>query len=359
MSCEFIGKNTLERLPEILNAEKPRKILVFTGKKSFEKLKPEIEKTLQKFTNNITFFNDFSNNPKAKEVKAAGDKLGSDFDFIIAIGGGSVIDFAKLYKFSIENDSDIESFFKKPFACKKKRKMLAIPTTAGTGAENTRFAVVYIDGVKHSLDDDTILPDYKIADSNLVKAAPAYLKACCGADAFAQAVESFWAVGADETSRKYAEKAIILCKNHLKDFVLFDDDEAAQKITEASFLAGKAINISKTTAAHAISYPFTSVFSLPHGHAVALSLGKLAGYNFRHAEEFGVTPVMTRLSELLGTTDFAKYFKTFFDEIELETDFKKLGITDFSRILPLIDKGRLQNNPVKLRDDFFAELFGA
>ena len=332
----FIGRNSINNLSEILKEENAKNILVFTGKKSFDVIKTIIEKEL--IACDITYYNNFSTNPKKEEIDVAIEELESNFDIIIAIGGGSVIDFAKAYR-----------YYTKPL------KLIAIPTTCGTGSEATQFAVIYIEGVKHSLDEPSILPDYAIIDSQFVENNPKYLKACTAMDAYCQAIESYWAVGSTEESRKYARQAIILCRDNLVKYVNSNNPMTAENMALASYLAGKAINISKTTAAHALSYKITSKYGIPHGHAVALSIAGLFEINTQitsitNQDPRGVNFVKKRIDEIKeliqDTTN--DYFYNLLTKINLEIDLQKLKITDKTLIINSVNTQRLNNNPRSL-----------
>jgi len=364
MQTDYVYDGAIIELPVILNYENAKNLLVFTGKNSFLQFKKSFENRLD--GRNVRYYNDFSSNPKVEEVEKAVELIGNDFDMIIAIGGGSVIDFAKCFKFSVDNGIRARLCFEKSIKPVKKTKMIAIPTTAGTGSEATQFAVIYVDGVKHSLDDKSILPDYRVVDAEFVKNMPKYLKACCGADALCQAIESYWAVNSNEKSKHYAKRAIALCRDYFEKYVNSDDYFFAEKMSEASYLSGCAINISRTTAAHAISYPLTSKFGIPHGHAVALSIAKLTFYNFANItkenlnDTRGVDYVEATMEELYGllqTNDIEVYFDKLFGDIGLEMSFEKLGVTNFDEIMNSVDIARLSNNPVKLSEKFFADLF--
>lgn len=364
MQTDYVYDGAITELSKILKFENAKNILIFTGKNSFQPFKKIIEENLNGC--NFQYYNNFSNNPKADEIEKALKTTDKNFDIIIAIGGGSVIDFAKCYKFSVDNNLSIKSYFQNKIIPNKITKMIAIPTTAGTGAEATQFAVVYLNGKKYSLDDISILPDYRIVDAKFVQNIPKYQKASCAADAFCQAIESYWAVNSNAKSKLYAKRAIELCRDYLELYVNSDNHLYAEKMSEASYLSGCAINISRTTAAHAISYPFTSKFSIPHGHAVALSIGKLAIYNFKNItkenvnDKRGIAYVKSTMEEIfgiLGTSKIELYFENLFKNIGLETNFNKLGITNYDEIINSVDLERLSNNPIKLSKEFFIELF--
>ena len=338
---EFCGSDSIENLSKIVKTKNKKKLLIFTGKKSFENIKPVIEKEIEGC--DIIYYNDFSTNPKKEEIDIALKKIKPDFDMILAIGGGSVIDFAKGFRYYLKTD----------------KKLVAIPTTAGTGSEATQFSVIYVDGVKKSLDEKSILPYYSIVDSQFVENNPKYLKACTGMDAFCHAIESYWSVKSTPLSRDYAKNAMILCRDNLVNYVNSNDKTSAENMMKAANLAGKAINISRTTAAHALSYTITSKFGLPHGHAVALSMPDLFCANLNIDEKTcidkrGADFVKQKLNEIIEifeTKDIKKYWLDLMNKIGLENDFEKLNIKDKNIIINSVNWERLKNNPKSLDED--------
>lgn len=341
---DFCYRGAIENLSKILKEENAKNILIFTGKKSFENIKPIIEKELSGF--NICYYSDFSTNPKKDEIDIAIKKIDNTFDIAIAIGGGSVIDFSKAYRYYLKSN----------------KKLIAIPTTAGTGSEATQFAVIYIDGVKHSLDDVSILPQYAIIDSQFVENCPKYLKASCAMDTFCHAIESYWAKKSTKVSKNYAKEALKICKENISLYVNSNDQIAAKNMALASNLAGKAINISRTTASHALSYKITSEYNIPHGHAVSLSLADLFISNSEInknncIDKRGVDFVKSEIEDILkilnleNPKDFKRYWFNLMFEIGLEHDFSKLNIKDKNLLIKSVNVARLNNNPKKLDDD--------
>ncbi|CDE89372.1 putative uncharacterized protein [Clostridium sp. CAG:729] len=334
---DFIYRGAIENLYKILKLEKAKKVLVFTGKNSYNSLKPIIEKQLEKVEYN--YYNDFSTNPKEEEIKIAIDKIQKDFDLIISVGGGSVIDFAKSYK----------------WYTKSNKKHIAIPTTCGTGSEATQFAVLYVNGVKTSLDNLSILPNYSIVDSQFVENNPHEIKVSCGLDAFCQAIESYWAVKSTPISREFAKKAMILCRDYLVDYINNPNIENSEKIMKASNFAGKAINISRTTAAHALSYVLTSKYNVTHGIAVARTIKQLLLMNLNISDENiadkrGVDFVKENLSDLLSifSGNLVEFLNKLFIELNIEKYFKELTSDEIEYLVSKINIDRLKNNPIKL-----------
>ena len=337
---EYVGRNCIINLEKIIHGN----VLFFTQDPIFKIFSDIIKPQLKKVT--VTFFTDITDNPKKEEIQFAQNSIkSSDFDFIIAFGGGSVIDFSKAYRFYE----------------KKNIPLIAIPTTAGTGSQATQFAVVYENSVKTSLDDKSILPDIAIADSLFVENAPVYLKACSAIDAYCQAIESYWAVNSTKKSQQYALEAIKLCKENIKNAVLTTNPVSNEKMVQASHLAGKAINISRTTAAHALSYKITSVYGIPHGHAVALSMVDLFNANLRVdnstcTDPRGVLFVKKQMETLLSIItenkiSFENYWKNLMKDIHLEYDFELLKIKNLDEIFKSVNVQRLSNNPKNITSD--------
>ncbi|RLD62012.1 MAG: alcohol dehydrogenase, partial [Bacteroidetes bacterium] len=214
----------------------------------------------------IDSFYGFNTNPQIADLKKGIDLFRNEnYQIIIAIGGGSVIDMAKLISVFAHQSGDIENYVlgnKK--ISDKKTPLLAIPTTAGSGAEATHFSVLYIDKNKYSVACNALLPNYVYLTSEFSKNAGPYLTACAGIDAFSQAIESVWSVLGNNESLKYALEAISIIWDNLHKAVHLNSTGAKKQMAIASNLAGKAINISKTTAPHALSYSFTSYYSIPH-----------------------------------------------------------------------------------------------
>lgn len=333
----FVGRGSIKNLSGIFQSEGAVNILVFSGKKSYQPIKNIIESQLSNCI--FEYYNDFSNNPKEEEVKVAIEKLrGKKYDIILAVGGGSVIDFAKAYRYYI----------------KQLFKFIAIPTTSGTGSEVTQFAVIYRNSIKTSIDNPFILPDYAIVDSQFIENSPKYLKACTAMDAYCQAIESYWAVKSTEESRKYAQRAIELCRDNIVRYVVSNDICASENMMLASHLAGKAINISYTTAAHALSYAITMNYGIPHGHAVALNIAQLMISNFNVTidnvnDNRGIDFVKTKMKELSEFISYnpEKYFRKLFKDLELEYSYSNLKICDFDKLVSQVNINRLDNNPRK------------
>lgn len=217
---------------------------------------------------NPIYFSNFKPNPVYEDVLTAINLFKENkCDSLISIGGGSAIDTAKAVKMFLPLD-DSKTYIGQDHKYIN-LKHIAVPTTAGTGSESTRFSVIYYNGNKQSLTNDSIIPEYAILDSEFLNTLPEKQKASTLFDALCQAIESLWSVHCNKQSQEYAKEAIHLI---LENFDSYFNGKNYNQILKASNLAGKAINITQTTAAHAMSYKLTSNFGIPHGQAVAICI---------------------------------------------------------------------------------------
>lgn len=358
---EYFGYNSIKNLRKILIKHKPKRIFLVTGRKSYEKsgAKAILDKILDKY-NTIRFY-DFEANPKISDIKKGMNIFNENkCDFIIAVGGGSVMDVAKSINSFAANDGKPEDYLQKGKAIEKKGKTLvAIPTTAGSGSEATKFAVIYIDKTKYSLDNVFLIPDYAIIDPQFIMNLPKGITASAGMDALSQGIESYWCINSNSESKKYAKEAIRIAIKNLANAVN-GGKSSRILMAKAAHLAGKAINISKTTACHAISYPITSYFNVPHGHAVALTIPSMLKYNLNVNEndlldKRGVKYVkktimeIAKLLEESSVDEVSAKITNLMKQIGLKTKLSELGIKNGKDIEIIIKNGfnpaRVRNNP--------------
>jgi len=280
-------------------------------------------------------------------------------DLIIAAGGGSVLDYAKIANV-IDYEDDLANKIVNS-TCKintPKAKLLAIPTTAGSGAEVTSNAVIYVNKTKYSIEGEKIKPDFFFLISDFIKGASNKIKSSAGFDAIAQSIESLVSKKSNKESVKYATKSLSISLDYFLKFLRSPNEENTCAMAFAANLSGKAINISKTTAPHAVSYPFTSSFNISHGHAVSLTLNQFMKYNYKnqhHAEcDFNLRDRFDLLFDATKTKSIEEFLK-YIDDLKrnagLESDYTKLGI-DMDKFIPRLlqetNDQRLKNNPVKI-----------
>jgi alcohol dehydrogenase class IV len=224
----------------------------------------------------ITYFDSFSPNPKYEDI-IQGVKIYREnkCDFILAVGGGSAIDVAKCIKLfaGLKKDED----YLRQEIIENGIPLFAIPTTAGSGSEATQFAAIYLNGNKCSIEHKSALPKYVLLYPDNLKTLPDYQKKATVCDALSHAVESYWALHSSKESRKLSETAIHLILDNMDEYLQNNENSYGSMLLAAN-LAGRAINITKTTVAHAMCYKLTMLLGIPHGHAVMLCLPEVWEY---------------------------------------------------------------------------------
>ncbi|MFA6476198.1 MAG: phosphonoacetaldehyde reductase [Candidatus Paceibacterota bacterium] len=362
MSRSYAGKGRLNKLGTVLRECNARRIFLVTGKMSYENsnFRKKIEKV---FKDKVYFrYSDFVENPQYDDIITGIQEIKNFLpDIIIGIGGGSVLDTAKLLSVFFDNDTyPLEVITGQKPVPKRKVPLVLIPTTAGSGSECTHFAVLYLGGKKYSVVSKSLLPDYTIVDSELTYTAPKYLTAVTAFDALSHAIESYWSVSSTKKSREYSAESIRLIVEIFDTLVVKPDGHSREVMMKAAHLSGKAINITKTTAAHALSYGFTVRYGIPHGQAVMLTLPRLFIHNagaVATSLNLGVSyqshkQRMKDLCLLLGKKNakeaayklesMIKKAKIDYHLNCLETDKKK----EVEAIVAEVNLDRLHNNPV-------------
>lgn len=365
MECkEYSGIGCILKIQEILKEINSRNIFLVRGKHSFESSGAQkiLEEILKGY--NINYFSDFSENPKLTDViKGMDSFIETESDTVIAVGGGSVIDIAKaLNVLSFQANSPELILKGESEIARKGKPLIAVPTTSGAGSEATHFAVVYSGNKKYSLAHEYILPDYSVTDPRLTYNLPKEITAASGMDAFSQAVESYWNINANEESRRYSSEAIILILENLHSAVNEPDEESRINMSKAAHSAGKAINITKTTGPHAMSYILTSNFGIPHGQAVCISLGEFLQFNYELTDNEvngnkTVSEVKENIDELVKLTgcrdvpDLKRKINELIISAGLKTKLRELNISGddtINLILENVNTERLKNNPRKV-----------
>ena len=353
----FSQKNDFKNF---LEKEKFKNILIICGESSF---KSSGAKQLFKefFINKkINYYFKKSSKPNHLELQAIINciKFFSP-NLIIAIGGGSVLDYAKIANVLINSKNLKEELINSTYDPKNKfAKLVAIPTTAGSGAEVTSNAVIYVDKIKYSVESEKLRPDYFFLIPELVLAASNKIKSSAGFDAIAQAIESLISKRSNEKSKIFAEKSLKLSFNYFLDYLHKPNFENTSAMCLAANLSGEAISISKTTAPHAVSYPFTALYNISHGHAVSLTLNKFLRFNYKHSASANCNfdlnerfKILFNLTSVSNFQAFDQYLTKLRDNAKLENNFKKLGIDiykNYSSIISSVNLKRLTNNPIEL-----------
>jgi len=309
-------------------------------------------------------FSDFQPNPKYESVVTAVQAFReSRCDMIVAAGGGSAMDVGKSTKLwccSNLNPNDLPQT-----VVPNDVKFLAIPTTAGSGSEATRFVVIYKGGKKQSISSEDCIPSAVFFDSDSLAFLPQYHKKSAMLDALCHGIESFWSVNSTEKSKAYSSKAIRLIMNIQARYLR--DSECSEDALKAAYLAGKAINITQTTAGHAMCYQLTSLYGISHGHSAALCISSLWPYMLSHTEDcvdlrgsVYLETVFQEIAEAMGcatASEAAVRFQSLVNGMGLET--RPVAERDLDWLVASVAPERLRNHPIRIDNAAIRKLYRA
>lgn len=300
-------------------------------------------------------FNDFDANPQYESVVKGVEafrRFGAGM--IVAIGGGSAMDVAKCIKL-YSNMDPARSYLEQEIV-PNKVEFLAIPTTAGTGSEATRYAVIYDRGEKQSVTHPSCVPSMVLLDPALLRTLLEYQKKSAMLDALCHGIESAWSLHSTPESLEYSFAAVKKVTAWMEDY-LAGDDAAAEEMLLAANLSGKAINITQTTAAHAMSYKLTSFYGLAHGHSAALCLPHLWRYMREHPENCvdprgagHLTEIFSGLEKAMGCPENKTgedFFRVLLRRLGMKPPEKRSD-EDIPALAASVNPVRLKNNPVTL-----------
>ena len=343
------------------------KVLLVCGKSiARQNINPYFETLQDRLGIQVIRFMDFGPNPIYESVVKGVEMFRQeDCRGIIAVGGGSAMDVAKCIKlYSNTKGNGIDGDYLKQVIVPNEIPFLAMPTTAGTGSEATRYAVIYYDGAKQSISDYSCIPGTVLMDSSVLKTLPEYQKKSTMMDALCHAMESFWSVNSTKESKVFSKEAIGMIMDNM-DAYLANTDEGNAAMLRAANLAGKAINITQTTAGHAMCYKITSLFGCAHGHAAALCDRILFSWMIENTDGCIDARGREYLDKTLGeiglalggkdATSGAQKFAELFDSLSL--DVPTASEEQFQTLKTSVNPVRLKNHPIKLDAETIDDLY--
>ena len=282
-SAVYSGESALEHIKGICEG-RYKKALIFTDKGIMNA--GLIEKPLKYFEEagvEYHILSDLPAEPSCDQAQAVIDESEAfGPDLIVAIGGGSVMDIAKLASMLIGGELKVRDLLESPKLAKKKVASMMIPTTAGTGSEATPNSIVAVPEkeLKVGIVNDEMIADHVILDGEMIKKLPRKIAASTGIDALCHAIECYTSKKANPFSDTFAMEALELIINNIEKSC--DDPEAIEAknaMLIAAFYAGVAITASGTTAVHALSYPLGGKYHIAHGVSNAMLLMPVMRFN--------------------------------------------------------------------------------
>ena len=336
-----------------------KKIFVVHGK-AYEGSK--VERVLKRYE--TVEFTSFRPNPDLEDIKKGVELFNKEnADLIVAVGGGSAIDVAKSIRLLHETGTELALDKLPKVECSV--SMMAVPTTAGSGSEATAGAVIYKEDKKYSLAGKNTLPEYVLLEPEFLYTLSGFQKKCTLVDALCQAVESWWSKKANEESIEYSRKALTIIKEYYKEYLSIgnnksdSNDEVFKQILMASNYSGRAINITATTAAHAMSYGITKRYGIPHGNAVGLCMLQVWNELRKRTEEVeyeeivAVSRVLQEIESIISFEDYCSIW----DELGLVRPEEKDPIKVADLLTETVNVDRLGNFPVKLDKNILHKMY--
>lgn len=360
-NIEFWNSEELKR--QIIDSEYERKLFILSdsGAKRFE-----LDSFIQGLDNRKNLWIKDSVSYPTPDVIAQGLSQIVDFcpEVIIAIGGGSSIDYAKCIKAfytseECSSEADILRMIKDKSYKKNDIDIWAVPTTSGTGSEVTKWATVWDSNEikKYSVDSSELKPDRAIFVCEYLAKMSLELTVMTGLDSLSHAVESYWAKATNPMVKALDLQSIRMSMEYLPKVIKEPDDLFyREKLAVASLISGLAFSVTRTTACHSISYPLTMLFNIPHGVATAMTLEEVMNRNSGHYTD---EQSLTGLFEEYGGLEF--FLK------EICNDLLKLKLRDYGvsrdNIMDIVNStftvGRMDNNPVVFNEKDVIEILEA
>lgn len=278
------GENSIDNITAILKANNAKRVAMFTDK-GIEGcgLFALPEAAVKAAGVPYDILDDLPAEPSYMAVQALVDQFKhSGADFIVACGGGSVMDAAKLASVLVTDEYGVKELLDDPGRAKKCVPIILIPTTAGTGAEVTPNAIVAVPEreLKVGIVNDNMIADYVVLDARMIKNLPRSIAAATGVDALAHCIECYTSNKANPFSDLYALEGLDLILNNIEKAC--DDSEAMEeknRMQIAAYYGGLAITASGTTAVHALSYPLGGKYHIAHGVSNAILLVPVMRFN--------------------------------------------------------------------------------
>ncbi|MEM3406367.1 MAG: iron-containing alcohol dehydrogenase [Candidatus Aenigmatarchaeota archaeon] len=368
------GIGCYKKIIELVKEMNSRNILLVTGKKVIEtNYVKEIIESIKKMNINIEIFNEIPKEPEMDFVYN-GLKIYEEknCELIIAIGGGSVLDTAKGIALLATNGGSLRDYEGLEKIPKSQAPLIAVPTTAGTGSEVTKFTVITDTERKRKMliGSVNIIPKIAIVDPLLTISMPQDITMSTGMDALTHAIEAYISIKAQPITDLLAIEAIKLISKYLRRaWANGEDIEAREKVMLGSLLAGLAFSNSSVALAHGMARPLGAYFNIPHGLSNAILLPHVMEFTYiSNPEKFmNIASCMSEKIDGLPLIEAAKLsieaVKKICKDIKVPS-LKNIGIKEeeLNKLAPkmaeeAIASGSPANNPRKATIEEIVEIY--
>lgn len=351
-SAIVTGRNSLEYIKNL----EFKKAFIVTGGQSMIKsgVIDKVKNMIEEQHREAFVYSGITKNPDTEMVLKALEKV-REFkpDIVIAVGGGSSIDAAKIITLFYEyEDLNFHNVLEKTLpACRTKVKFVAVPSTSGTGTEVTRVSVITFKerDLKIGIKCGALIPDVSILDPNLTMTMPDNIAAETGMDALTHAIECYINNNLDDFTEALAKGAIEGLFKYLPLSYKNKDIESREKVHNFQCMAGCSFSNVGLGMVHGISHAFGGRYNMAHGLANAIVLPYALQYNSRDKV---VGEKLKYLSKVIGKKDIVEAVKELKKELNIPVSFKEAGILeetfkrDFQLLIDNSLLGSTKANPI-------------
>jgi len=334
----IFGEGTLEYLSTI----EGKKAVLVTGGNSMKKFGflDEAKKQLEKTGMEVMIIDGVEPNPSIDTVIDGGKKM-AEFnpDWIVAIGGGSALDAAKIMWIYYEKpETKFEDLVAGKFpTLRKKAKFIAVPSTSGTASEITAFSVITdtVNKIKYPLVSYEMTPDVAILDPIIPSKMPAHITANTGMDVMTHAVESYVSIAANCYTKPLSMESIKMVFESLETaYNNGDDIKAREAMHNASSLSGMAFTNASLGIVHSLAHKIGGEFGITHGLANAILLPYIVEYNKKSTNSF------TEIEKTLGIEDLVVAIKELNKKVGIPLSLKEVEEVEISeeKLKEVIDR---------------------
>jgi len=366
-----VANGCLEKLPQEIIALQPKSVLLVT----IQPLLPSLKNFINELeANNIKVavdtsivqepsFSDFDN--LMKQVTP------SNPDVVVGIGGGSVLDIAKLVAAQLDNEQQLRDYVGIGLLKGRKKKLICVPATSGTGSEASPNAILVddSDNQKKGIISPFLVPDIVYVDPLLTISVPPSITAATGLDALTHCMEAYTNKFAQPFVDMFAYEGMkLIAANIVTAFKDGSNVEAREKVAMGSLLGGFCLGPVNTAGVHALSYPLGSAFHLPHGLSNAMLLPYVMAYNIpaspgKYAEVAVALGCRRQEDDLQTTYDGVEKIKELIKACGIPASLKEVGVKEEDIIALAKDAMKVQrllkNNPRAITEEDAIEIYKA
>ena len=329
----------------------------------------KVEKTLKEAVE-VNVFDIVESEPTlAAAETVAGAARAAKYDLIVGVGGGSVMDMAKVASAAASNPGQgVSEFMGANKIANPSVPKILVPTTAGTGAEATPFTLIIVEGKKKAIASPYNLADVVLISPSFTATMPAKVTASTGMDALSHAIEAFLSTGSNPLTDSFALEATRKIADNLEvAFSHGDNLDARLKMSLAAMLGGMAFGNAGVIVGHAAAHTFGAKYKIPHGVAAALALPYIMEYNapvardklVKVAREMGED--VSKLTEEEAASRAVTRVRGLLEKLELPTRLADLDVPeeDLQELAEAMskEKGYLARNPRKIEHEDAVKIF--